>query len=178
MVCSSHGLNALVEMRETWLLIAILLFSFYLTYTNGMGIIGEQEIDISITDSSELPEGDKNASLSENVTSGSQTFNYKNPTFEEMRDFLLKDTTSRKQFIPNQYECRHFATEVYNNAKDAGWRCGFVLLCYEQGQHVVNAFNTVDRGIIFIEPQTDAAIDVEVGGTYQEKEIKEILIIW
>ena len=65
-----------------------------------------------------------------------------------------------------------------NNAKVAGWECGFALLCYPQGQHAVVAFNTTDRGLIFIKPQTDAAIDIKVGGYYQNQEIKEILIAW
>ena len=95
-----------------------------------------------------------------------------------MRDFIIKDTTSRNTFVLYTYECRHFATEVNNNARAAGWQCGFALLCYARGQHAVVAFNTVDRGLIFIEPQTDAAIDVEVGGKYQGMEIKEILIAW
>jgi hypothetical protein len=32
--------------------------------------------------------------------------------------------------------------------------------------------------MIYIEPQTDAAIQPEVGGKYQEQEIIEILIGW
>ncbi len=78
----------------------------------------------------------------------------------------------------NNYECRHFATEVDNNAEAAGLRCGFVLLCYENYQHAVVAFETTDRGMVYIEPQTDVAIEVEVGGMYQGEEIEEILIAW
>jgi hypothetical protein len=59
-----------------------------------------------------------------------------------------------------------------------GLVCGFVLLCFDQGQHAVVAFNTTDRGLIYIEPQTDAAIEPKVGGKYEGKEIKEILIAW
>jgi hypothetical protein len=114
----------------------------------------------------------------ETAASISQAIELKNPTFQELRDFILKDPTSRKQFVLNQYECRHFATEVDNNAEAAGLRCGFVLLCYDQGQHAVIAFDTTDRGLIFIEPQTDAAIEPIVGGKYQGQEIKEILIAW
>jgi len=178
MVCSARWFCTLADIRKKWLLIAILLFSFYFTYTNFMGLIGEQKIATNITESSMLLERIKNDSLSENVNSSSQLVTLKNPTFEEMKDFLLKDTTSRKIFILNEYECRHFATDVDNNAKAAGWRCGFVLLCYERGQHAVIAFNIIDRGLIFIEPQTDVAINVKVGGTYQDKEIMEILIAW
>jgi len=120
----------------------------------------------------------ESAVSSESVGSSSQAIALKNPTFQELRDFILGDPTSRNEFVLNQYECRHFATEVNNNAEAEGLRCAFVLLCFDRGQHAVIAFDTTDRGLVYIEPQTDAAIHPEVGGKYQEKEIKEILIAW
>ena len=119
-----------------------------------------------------------NASSKGNATSDNNTIVVENPTFQEVKDFILKDTTSRKQFVLDQYECRHFATEVDNNAEAAGLRAGFVLIGFERGQHAVIAFDTTDRGLIYIEPQTDAVVDVKVGGKYEGKEIKEILIAW
>jgi hypothetical protein len=144
----------------------------------GIGVPREQDIQSEVNKTSPLavlsiPNDDYILDSSTN-----NTVILKNPTFQEMRDFLLNDTTSRKTFVLYTYECRHFATEVNNNAKAAGWQCGFALLCYARGQHAVVVFNTTDRGLIFIEPQTDAAIDVTVGGTYQQQEIKEILIAW
>lgn len=115
--------------------------------------------------------------LSEN-SSTSQEVVLKNPTFKELRDFILKDSTNRNKFVLNQYECRNFATEVNNNAEAEGIRTAFVLLGYNRGQHAVVAFDTVDKGLVYIEPQTDARIHPEVGGKYQGKEIKEILIAW
>jgi hypothetical protein len=108
----------------------------------------------------------------------SQAITLKNPTFQELRDFILRDPTNRNEFIPNQYECRHFATEVDNNAEAEGLRCAFVLLCYDQGQHAVVAFDTTDQGLVYIEPQTDAVIHPEVDGRYEGKQIKQILIAW
>jgi hypothetical protein len=167
-------------MKKKWFFLfsVLIILSFCFTYTGSSDAIGEQAISSKVTEHSALPEWSKNASLSENVTSNNQTITLKNPTFEEMKVFILKDTTSRKTFVLNKYECRHFATEVDNNAEAAGWRCAFVLLCYKQGQHAVVAFDTIDRGRIFIEPQTDVAIDVKVGGMYQDQEIVEILIAW
>ena len=115
---------------------------------------------------------------SENVGSSSQAIALKNPTFQELRDFILKDRANRNEFVLNLYECRHFATDVNNNAEAKGLRCAFVLLCFDRGQHAVVAFDTTDRGLVYIEPQTDAAIHPEVGGKYQGKEIREILIAW
>jgi len=118
------------------------------------------------------------AAPGDSVGLSSQTIELKNPTFQEVKDFILEDTTSRNKFVLNQYECRHFATEVNNNAEAEGLRCAFVLLCFEKGQHGVVAFDTTDRGLVYIEPQTDAVIHPELGGKYQGKEMKEILTAW
>jgi len=112
------------------------------------------------------------------IVGSSQTITLKNPTFRELRDFILKDPTNRNKFVLNQYECRHFATDVDNNAEAKGLRCAFVLLCFERGQHAVVAFQTTDKGLVYIEPQTDARIHPEVGGEYEGKKIIEILIAW
>ncbi|MBN1692708.1 MAG: hypothetical protein JW845_04035 [Dehalococcoidales bacterium] len=156
----------------------LLLLTTLLASSGGIGVVHEQDIQSEV-DKTSLPLGLSVYNYDYTVaSSANSTIVLENPTFQEMKDFILKDTTSRKTFILYTYECRHFATEVNNNAKAAGWQCGFALLCYTRGQHAVVAFDTVDRGLIFIEPQTDAAIDVKVGGTYQGQEIKEILIAW
>jgi hypothetical protein len=158
--------------------VAILLLSCGSIYGYNNDTSRDLAIHSEVTEPSALTILSDNASAAETTVSRNQTFEVKNPTFQELKDFILKDPTSRKQFVLNQYECRHFATEVDNNAEAAGLRCGFALLCYDQGQHAVVAFETTDRGLVYIEPQTDAAIDVKVGGMYEGREIKEILIAW
>jgi hypothetical protein len=110
----------------------------------------------------------------------------RNPTYSEMEAFILYDLTDKHEYIPGEYECADFAADVVNNAAAAGWLCGFALLYFEEGQHAVVVFNTTDRGLIYIEPETDDIVDVYVGGTYgiyvndiyTEYEIKRILIVW
>ena len=158
--------------------VAMLLLSLCFTYADGNDATRYQTVRTEVTEPSALPTWSENASSAESVVSGNQTILVKNPTFQELRDFILRDPSSRNQFVLNQYECRHFATEVDNNAEAEGLRCGFVLLCFDRGQHAVVAFDTTDRGLIYIEPQTDAAIEPEVGGAYEGRKIKEILIAW
>ena len=165
-----------MKLKLASLILLLLLFCF--TCTGSGEVIGLQTISSDVNEQPVLLDDSQDVISSENVTADNQTIILRNPTFQEMKDFILKDPTSHKTFVLYTYECRHFATEVNNNAKAAGWQCGFALLCYARGQHAVVVFNTVDRGLIFIEPQTDAAIDVKVGGTYQGMEIKEILIAW
>lgn len=102
-----------------------------------------------------------------------------NPSFEEMKDFLLSDITSHNQFIDGKYECINFAFDVNNNAKSKGIRCGIVILRYVDLQHALLGFDTTDRGMIYIEPQTDTNVtDIVKSGYYQGKKIKDILIAW
>jgi hypothetical protein len=167
-----------MKKKRLFLLVAILLFSPCLTYADGIDIPRYQAVGTEVTEPAALPVSSGNTTSIESATSDNQTIELRNPTFAELRSFILRDLTSRKRFVLNQYECRHFATAVDNNAEAEGIRCGFVLLCFDRGQHSVVAFDTTDRGLIYIEPQTDAAIEPEVGGFYQGREIKEILIAW
>ena len=158
--------------------IAILLLSICSTYANSNEATRDWSIRAKVIEPSALSVWSEKTGSMESVISGNQTITLKNPTFQELKDFILRDPTSRNQFVLSQYECRNFATEVDNNAEAEGLRCGFVLLCFDRGQHAVVAFDTTDRGLVYIEPQTDAVIEPEVGGKYQEEEIKEILIAW
>jgi len=157
-------------------LLAILLLSLWPAYAYDNDTAPQETVRTEVTEPSAAPV--ESAVSSKSVGSSSQAIELKNPTFQELRDFILRDPTSRNEFVLNQYECRHFASEVNNNAEAEGLRCAFVLLCFDRGQHAVVAFDTMDRGLVYIEPQTDAAIHPEVGGKCQGKEIKEILIAW
>lgn len=163
-----------------WLLLSIvvLILSFCFIYFTGNEASGELTIGDQATGNTVVPVMSQDIGSSQNITSTNQTVTLRNPTFQEVKDFILKDPTSRNTFVLNKYECRNFAADVDNNAKAAGLRCAFVLLCYQNGQHAVVAFSTSDRGMIYIEPQTDAAIEPRVGGTYQQQVIVEVLIIW
>jgi hypothetical protein len=163
------------KLRFLSLILSLLAISLF--FGEGDGAARDQEIHSEVAETLLLQTWSNSVSSSDNFSSN-QTFERKNPTFEELKDFILKDTTSRNTFVLNQYECRHFATDVNNNADAAGLRCAFVLLCYQNGQHAVVAFDTTDRGMIYIEPQTDAAILPEIGSKYQGEEITEILISW
>jgi len=173
-------LYTLIKMKKKLLLlfVVVLLFITWSGTIYGEGTSGRDTISAEVPENSALLTFSENSISEEGTVNGGQAVTIKNPTFQEVRDFILEDPTSRNQFVLNQYECRHFATEVNNNAEAAGLRCAVVLLCYKKGQHAIVAFDTTDRGMIYIEPQTDAAIQPEVGSKYQGEEIKEILIAW
>lgn len=167
-------------MNRKWLLlfVVILLASFVISYPGTVASNSSEAIKGEIQGLAVLPPNMITAGTVADNISGNQSVALKNPTFQELKEFVLADNTHRHPFVPNEYECRNFATDMVNNAVHKGLLAGFVLICYNQGQHAVVAFNTTDRGLIYIEPQTNASIDVKVGGTYQGLEIKQILIAW
>lgn len=119
----------------------------------------------------------------------------KDPTYYEMIRFLRVDDTDKAEYIEGEYQCTHFATELCNRAEEKGIRCAYVSLSYPGGTgHAIVAFNTIDKGLTYIEPQFDDLVRVEIGkyfhkcivpksGYYYEKPdfddtIEEVLIAW
>lgn len=83
--------------------------------------------------------------------------NATNPTYAELLAFLEADKTDRFIYIigppKNAYVCADFARDVHNNAESAGIRAAWVGLELEgttEG-HALNAFETTDRGLVFID---------------------------
>lgn len=89
---------------------------------------------------------------------------YTNPSYIEMCNFLQQDETSDREYIEEEYTCHHFSRDVNNNAESQGIRCGYVLVNFvgDTG-HAIVAFETVDMGIVFIEPQGDQLVELAVG---------------
>lgn len=113
----------------------------------------------------------------------------RNPTYQEMKEFLVQDGTDSKTYIKGQYVCSDFATDVNNNAEAKGIRCAVVELRYPNDfAHAIVAFETTDKGLIFIEPQFDKEVAAEVGQSYSRTNgydpppysdvISRILIAW
>ena len=114
-----------------------------------------------------------------------------NPTYRELREFLASDETDSNPFISGEYVCFDFATELNNNAEANGIRAAYVRIRSKEWGHAVVAFETVDRGLVFIEPQSDKEVrELEAGKSYPWQEagadrsrgyddaIVEIQIIW
>jgi len=90
----------------------------------------------------------------------------RNPTYNELKEFLAQDNTESKSFIKGEYVCFDFAAELNNNAEASGIRAAYVRIHAEQWGHAVVAFETVDRGLIFIEPQSDKEVELVRGQSY------------
>ena len=122
-------------------------------------------------------------------------YNIKDPTFAEVQDFLTKDMTDERPYIDPTYVCSHFSRDVCNNAEAAGIRCAVVELRYSSGNgHLIIAFNTIDKGMVYFESQTDEQATPAIGLKYyttiipkpgyfypsppQDDTIQDMVVIW
>lgn len=113
----------------------------------------------------------------------------RDPTYREMKDFLARDKTNFNKYRRNVffgidwYDCVYFSRDVKKNAIKEGIRCAYVYICKfnkfnEKKPHALVAFNTTDRGVIFIEPQLDKEMKVAVGSKYWSDTITSYRIYW
>ena len=89
-----------------------------------------------------------------------------NPTHKEMREFLARDKTDSNPFVIGEYVCSDFAAQLNNNAEADGIRVAYVRIRSKEWGHAVVAFETADRGLIFIDPQSDRAVELVIGEPY------------
>lgn len=89
-----------------------------------------------------------------------------NPTYEEMKAFLAEDETDTNPFIKGEYVCFDFAADLNNNAEAKGIRTAYVRIRAEEWGHALVAFDTTDKGIIYIDPQSDKEIELVIGEPY------------
>jgi len=112
-----------------------------------------------------------------------------NPTYRELLNFLRRDKTNSKPYIKGEYVCADFAADVNNNAELEGIRAAYVSLSFPLEGHAIVAFETTDKGLIFIEPQSDRVAKLVIGQSYWQSvgssqardyddTVVEIQIIW
>jgi peptidoglycan hydrolase CwlO-like protein len=99
------------------------------------------------------------------------------PTYDEAIAFIDSDETDENAYTPD-YVCYDFTADFVDNAAQVGYRCGFVYIEFANSAHAIACFNTTDLGLIFVEPQNDAIVDVGVGQIYLGHVIVKMGIIW
>ncbi len=91
-----------------------------------------------------------------------------NPTYAQAQQFVASDKTNSHQYVEGSYTCVNFATDFRNTALKAGYLCGYAFVYFPDSQnHVLDCFNTTDRGIVFVEPQWDRFVSITVGEPYE-----------
>lgn len=115
----------------------------------------------------------------------------RNPSWEQLKTFLWEDKTDQLEYVFPTFICYDFARTLQANAKEAGWRCAYVSVRLEgypdwfnygipsNTGHGLNAFETTDRGLVYIDctsmpgfsGNADKIIDVKIGKEYIQKGI-------
>jgi len=90
----------------------------------------------------------------------------RNPTYTEMMEFLEADDTDSKPFVNGEYVCFDYAAELNNNADAKGIRAAYVRIRSDEWGHALVAFDTVDKGLVYIEPQSDVVVELVIGEPY------------
>jgi len=102
------------------------------------------------------------------VDGAGRGYNIRDPTYQEMLAFIALDKTDENEYSES-YTCFHFTADVKSHAFEAGYRCGFVYIRFPDSAHAIVCFNTTDRGLIFIEPQSDDIVTLAIGQPYWDR---------
>ncbi len=91
----------------------------------------------------------------------------RNPTWVELKDLLSDDQTDKEVYNAEKFNCAFFALMLRDAIRDQGLRSAYVNVEYvnQNTGHALNAFET-DQGLVFIEPQSDHVIYLEIGKAY------------
>lgn len=100
-------------------------------------------------------------------------YTIRDPTYQEALQFINDDRTDANQYDDETYTCANFAADFKNNAFKEGFQSGYVIIEFPVWGHAIVCFNTIDRGLIFIEPQADEIVSLRVGYVYWDRTIYE-----
>jgi uncharacterized protein YoxC len=93
-----------------------------------------------------------------------------NPPYSELVQFIVEDRTDAMAYTNNSFVCTDFANMFIANFKKKGYYSCFTELVFEEGAHAIVAVNTTDRGLMYVEPQSDGIImSLKVGENYCSK---------
>lgn len=96
-------------------------------------------------------------------------YDIRDPTYREVLQFIASDQTDKNQYNDTSYNCVHYTRDVKSNAFDLGYRCGSVYIEFPDSGHIIVAFYTTDKAVIFIEPQTDQTVSLVIGQPYWDR---------
>lgn len=89
---------------------------------------------------------------------------YSPVTWAQLSSFLASDHTNWHPYIAGKYTCANYAIDLVANARARNMQAWIVIVTFDFSGpgHAFVAFKTTDRGVVWIEPQTDYAYN-EVG---------------
>jgi hypothetical protein len=110
-----------------------------------------------------------------------QLVNSKNaadPTWEQLKLFLLLDKTDQKDYDSLSYPCGAYAEEVHNNAEAAGIKAAWIAVEFEGDsiRHALNGFRTTDRGLVWIDCTNLWPTNCARDGVYSQDKVAYLVV--
>ena len=99
-----------------------------------------------------------------------ESSNAADPTWQQLKAFLIADSTDKEAYNLLAYPCGIFAEELHNNAEAVGIRAAWVGIDFVEGGvgHALNAFNTSDKGLVYIDCTGENWPDDTVESSYTQ----------
>ncbi len=104
--------------------------------------------------------------LAEKLDELNEGFRFKEVTYDEVFRFVINDETKFNRYQFMRYECSNFAFDMCKNALKKGIMCSPVVIRFKNSGHVIVAFKTVDRGVVYYDPTADCFVNLSVGMHY------------
>ena len=91
-----------------------------------------------------------------------------NPTWSELKRFLERDDTDTVPYVKDSFDCSGFAITLRDRAWRYSMRCAYVELGFSKKEgHALNAFETTDEGLIYVDnTELDQIAYIEIGQPY------------
>jgi len=92
------------------------------------------------------------------------------PTFQEVKEVLREDKIDEVPYDEEDFSCAEYSFGLIQTFFGRKIHTCTVYVIFEDGAHSIVAINTSDKGLIYVEPQTDDIIfDLNVGDDYCKK---------
>jgi len=73
-------------------------------------------------------------------------------SWQQVKEFVVNDDTNSHTYILDSFVCADFAALLHNRAEAAGIKTAYVSVDFAEGPaHALDAFNTTDRGLVYID---------------------------
>jgi hypothetical protein len=88
------------------------------------------------------------------------------PSWAELQSFVLDDDTDEQPYVEDSFVCTDFAAMLHDRAEAEGIRAAYVSVdLADSPGHALDAFNTTDRGLVYIDCTGPGLSFATPGGT-------------
>ena len=167
------GLNATMQqIKEDYKKLFDEQASIYGNLTNMSRQIKDLRTKISGLRKELRAEHKRNNELKNQLESVKKSKGLLKPTYKQLKSFVLRDDTDLLEW-EEDFDCTEFSNRFIDNfAKEGFFACTTeldLIIDGEEAGHIIVAVNTKDKGLYYVEPQSDSifpADELQVGKNY------------